>query len=90
MMKTPKKKNAFVYDIDTTFTTEKIPKSSTIRIEVWHSKSKKDKASEKDKLILSFEDGVNSFLRRSVRKGAIIHGAENEIDATAFWQDELE
>ena len=90
VLQTPKKNNVYVYDADTTFTTAKIPKTSTIKIEIVRSKSKKNGNSSKDKLILSSMGEIRSFLEHPLRTGAKINGGTNRIETISFWQDEYE
>lgn len=85
VLKTEIEKGKFHYDVDKTFTTEKIPRKSTIKIEVWRSKSM---ASHQEKIILSTEGDVDSFLKQPIRTGAHFDRGDNRIETMSFWQDE--
>lgn len=87
VMKTETVKSRESYDVNKIFTTAKIPKTATIKIEVWHSKT--DDAN-KDKLILSTEGNVESFLQRPLRTGTEFEKGVNQIETMSFWQDERE
>lgn len=78
-------KDKFVYDADITFTTGRILKNSTIKIEIWDESSA---FWEKDRLILKTEDNVDSFLKEPLRKGAMFGDKQNAIETISFWQDE--
>lgn len=86
MMRTNTEKNKISYDVDKIFTSAKIPKTATIKIEIWNSKSN----AKEDKLILSSEGDVNSFLEQPLRTGAHFDQGDNRIETISFWQDEYE
>lgn len=80
-------------DLNVHFTSKKISKSATIKIEVWDD----DNTFAGDlppELILRTEGNVDSFLNKGYRgvngtakyKGAVNLG--NSIDTISFWQDE--
>lgn len=81
-MKTHTEKGKDSYDVNRSFTTAEIPKKSTIKIEVWRPKS-----SSKDKLILSTEGDVESFLKEPLRKGTHFDEGDNRIETISFWED---
>lgn len=89
-MKTPTEKDKFSYIVDKTITTGKIPRTSTIKIEVWNSKTEKLTASTRKKLIQRSEDDIDSYLKHPLRIGAQIEGSANRIETMSFWQDEYE
>lgn len=87
-MKTQTEKNKISYDVDKTFSTGKIKKSSIIKIEVWASKT--DKNDDNDKLILRTEGDIDSFLEEPLRTGTQFNNGLNRIETMSFWQDEYE
>lgn len=82
VLKSPKEVNKISYDANITFTTGRILKTSTIRIEV------KDGSS--GDLILSTEGDVESFLKNRPREAetACSHMKVNSIESVAFWRDD--
>lgn len=83
VLKSPKEMNKISYDANITFTTGRILKTSTIRIEV------KD-ASSGD-LILETEGDVESFLKKPVREsetGCKHTYNVNSIETVSFWRDD--
>lgn len=85
LFKSSTTKDKFVYDADITFTTGKIAKNSTIKIEIWDESSA---FWEKEHLILATEGDVDSFLEEPLRTGAWIGDKQNAIETISFWQDE--
>lgn len=74
-----------MYEADITFTTLRIPKNSTIEIQIWDESSA---FWEKTELILQSKGDVDSFLNEPLRKGVMINGKRNEIETISFWQNE--
>lgn len=89
-MKTPTEKNKYSYVVDKTYTSGRIPKTATIKIEVWNSKTEKLSASRREKLIQRSEGDIDSYLDHPLRIGAQIEGSANRIETMSFWQDEYE
>lgn len=85
VMKTHTEKDEYTYDVDKAFTTGKIKKTSTIKIEVWRPKAHGD-----DKLILRSEGDVESFLKEPLRKGTHFDMGDNGIETISFWEDDYE
>lgn len=86
MLKTVKQKNHESYNPYITFTTERIPKNSTIRIEIW------DKGAgfwKSDALIQRTEGNVESFLNKPLRNGGNCSENHNSIETMSFWSDEF-
>lgn len=80
-------KDKHSYNVDKTYTTERISKKSIIKIEVWRAKSM---TSHEEKLILSTEGDVDSFLKEPIRKGTHFDHGDNRIETMSFWQDAYE
>lgn len=78
-------KDKFVYDADITFTTGRISKDSTIKIEIWDESSA---FWELDRLILKTDGNVESFLKQPLREGVMVGDKRNAIETVSFWQDE--
>lgn len=87
VLKTPKLVNKFSFDAKITFTTAKVPKNSTIKIEIWHAKSR---FWDSDALILDSEGNIESFLNEPLRKGNHYYENDNWIETMSFWRDEIE
>lgn len=85
-MKTPKETDKFVTNVNRTFTSVKIPKNSSIRLEIWDAKS--GFFEKKDELILRSEGDIDSFLNEPIRKGVYVLGDLNRIETMSFWIDE--
>lgn len=81
-MRTHETKGEHSYDVDKTFISAKIPKKSTIKLEVWRPKS-----GGEDKLILRTEGDVDSFLKEPLRKGTHFDHGDNRIETISFWED---
>lgn len=87
MLKTPKKKNRDNYNPHVTFTTERIAKNSTVRIEVWDSSYA---FWESDALIQTAAGNVDSFLNEPLREGAHCYeNKQNSLETMSFWRDDL-
>lgn len=78
--------NNCCHDVDVTYTSKKIKKSSTIMIEVWDDDS--GFLGSADDLILRSSGDVDSFLNEPIRLGAIIYNLQNQLETVSFWQDE--
>lgn len=85
VMKTEMEKGKTSYNVDKTFTSTRIPKTSTIKIEIWRSKSL---AHHHEKIILRTEGNVESFLKQPIRSGAHFEHGDNRIETMSFWQDD--
>lgn len=86
-LRTPTAQHKYVFNADVTFTTSKIPKNSTIMIQIWDASAA---FWEKDALILNTEGDIDSFLNEPLREGVIIKDNRNAIETVPFWQDEYE
>lgn len=84
-MTTHTEKDEHSYDVDKSFTTAKIKKTSIIKIEVLRPKSGGD-----DKLILSTEGDIESYLKEPLRKGHHFDMGDNQIQTVSFWEDAYE
>lgn len=82
VLKSPKELNKISYDANITFTSARISKTSTIRIEVWDTSS--------STLILSTEGDVESFLKQPLREGEPVCKHSNSIETISFWRDEYQ
>lgn len=82
---TPTRTNECCFDLGITNTTEKIFKSSLVKIEVWDA----DDGNHIEKLIFRTEGNIESFLTVG-RSRVELLGTENIIDTISFWQDEYE
>lgn len=87
VLKTEKQVNKFSFDPKVTFTTAKIPKNSTVRIEIWHAKSA---FWDRDSLILTTDGDIDSFLKQPLRE--VDHQLKNDnfVETVSFWRDEYE
>lgn len=72
------------------YTSDKISKSSRIKIELWDDDS--GFLGSADDLILRTEGNIDSFLRNGVREGAVVRDLfvsyTNSIVTISFWKDE--
>ena len=86
MVKTMKKiRNG--YNPHVSFTTVKIAKNSTIRIEIW---DKSASFFDYDGIIQIAEGNVESFLNKPIRYGTVCpENKQNSIETMAFWRDEF-
>lgn len=85
----PKRTDKTLHDVDITYETAKIPKNSTIKLEIWDANGSAFWSSEK--LLFSTDGDIDSFLNEPVRKGAIeVHNLDdvNSIETMSFWLDE--
>lgn len=80
--------NIGYFDANTMYQSIKIPKSSTIKIEVWDDDS--GFFGTADDLILRTEGTIDSFMKSSIRYGAVFSTRRNSIETISFWQDEFE
>lgn len=85
VLRTSKETDQFVTNVNKTFTSMKIPKTSKIRIEIWDARSG---YFEKDMLVLKNEGDVDSFLSEPIRRGVYVLGDLNRIETMSFWIDE--
>lgn len=89
MLQTPTKKSTCCYKLSDTFTTEKIPKESKIKIELWDDNIGFWSLFQKKHLLFSTEGTIDNFLKNPIRKGAVVFHYRNTIETISFWQDEL-
>lgn len=82
VMKTAKKTQTFFYDVNSIFTSAKIPKTSIVKLEIWDASSR---FWGRDALILSTVGNIDSFLNEPLRKGVYISGDVNSIETMSFW-----
>ena len=87
VLTTPQATNKISYDIDQTFTTSRISKDSTVKIEVWNAYSGQFWGA--DTLLLSTEGNIESFLKEPLREGEKVCKDFNSIETMSFWQDEF-
>ena len=87
MLKTVTKKRQDSYDPHVQLTTDKIPKASIIRIEVWDDDSS-GIFSSPDDLIIQTEGGIEEFANEPVRHGSTFLGYTSSIEISLTWQDE--
>lgn len=85
VLRTLKETDKFVINVNKTFASVKIPKTSTIRLEIWDAKSG---FFESDAKILKSEGDVEPFLNDPIRKGVYVSGDLNSIETMSFWIDE--
>lgn len=85
VLKTPQTTKKFLTNVNKTFTSVKIPKTSKIRLEIWHASSV---IWESDALILKSEGDVTSFLNKPIHKGVYLFEDFNTIETMSFWVDE--
>lgn len=86
VLKTAKKKNRDSYNPYVTFTTDRIAKNATVRIEVWDSSYA---FWESDALIQTTEGNVQSFLNEPLRVGAHCYeNKQNSLETMSFWRDD--
>lgn len=88
LLKTTRSINGFSFDAKITFTTSKILKNSTIRIEIWDSRKGFMNPNVK---IFGIKGTVNAFLNKQ-RSGDGDNFSENanRIETVSFWRDEYE
>lgn len=82
VLKSPKEINKIFYDANITFTSARISKTSTIRIEVRDGSS--------GELILSTEGDIESFLSKPLREGEPVCKHANSIETISFWRDDYQ
>lgn len=86
MVKTTKRKNRDSHNPHVTFTTEKIPKNSIIRIETWDASTG---FWETISLIQKTEGTIDDFLNEPLRKGVkCVDNKHNSLETMVFWRDE--
>lgn len=87
VLKTARSNKGFFFDAKITFTTAKIDKNATIRIEIWDAK----KFMNPNILVFSKIGTVNSFLNKQRRaEGDNFARNANRIETVSFWRDEYE
>lgn len=90
VVQTKARKNICCFHADITYQSTKIPKTSTIKIEIWdHNSGFFRKA---DDLILETEGSIESFMETPIRPVAasVFNRRQNLVETVSFWQDELE
>lgn len=88
VIETKPQENICCFDVNATYQTIKIPKTSTIKIEVWDDDS--GFFGSADDLVQSAEGSIDSFIKTPIRDGAVFSTQQNLIETISFWQDELE
>lgn len=83
----PKRKDKILHDVDITFETTKIPKNSTIKLEIWDASSILWVWAS-DELIFSTEGDIESFLDEPFRKGIREFEYLDSIETMSFWINE--
>lgn len=87
-----------IHDVNYRYVSDKIPKTSTIKIQVYDDDSVRiftfaNKFIEDD-LLLETEGTIDSFLKNPFRSGAIMKktqlNGQNSINTYVFWEDEYE
>lgn len=86
VIETAPQENECCLDTNVTYQSIKIPKKSTIKIEVWDDDS--GFFGSADDLVQSTEGNIDSFLKTPIRVGAMFSTDQNLIETIAFWQDE--
>lgn len=74
-----------LFNANVIYLSKKIPKTTTIKIQVWDSDSFLYGG---DDLIQETEGTIDSFLQQPIRYGAQKDGEQNAIETSVFWQDE--
>lgn len=77
------------FDAEYTYYSSKIPKTSTIKVQLWDSDEKR--LLNNDDLILEAEGTIESFMKSSIRPDGAsrIDEKTNLLETTTIWQDEL-
>lgn len=95
--RSPSKENTAIYDLNYRYVSGKIPKNSSITVEVWdddHFTGILAIFSSSDDLVLRSEGDVDDFLKNPFRTGVLTTGAQfngqNSINTYSFWEDEYE
>lgn len=84
-LETVKLRKKFFYDPKLTFTTAKIRRNSTIKVELWDARRG---FWDYDELLFQTEGDIDSFLNEPRRQSADTYNF-NTIEAVSFWQDEV-
>lgn len=79
--------NLCCLDANVTYQSIKIPKKSSLKIEVWDDDS--GFFGSADDLVQSSEGSIDSFIKTPIRSGAVFATHQNLIETIVFWQDEL-
>lgn len=88
VIQTDAQQNICCFNVNATYQSIKIPKASTIKIEVWDDDS--GFFGTDDDLVLRTEGDVNSFMNAPIRDGAVFSTHRNSIETISIWQDEWE
>lgn len=84
--------NTLTFDVNYHYTSELIPKTSTIKIEIWDDDSG-FLGSESD-LVLRTVGDISSFVQNPFRGGTTVTktspSGQNSINTLVFWEDEYE
>lgn len=88
VVETKPQENICCLDANVTYQSIKIPKRSTIKIEVWDDDS--GFFATADDLVQRSEGNIDYFIKTSIHDGAVFSTNQNLIETIAFWQDELE
>lgn len=80
-----KLRKKFLYDPKLTFTTARIWRNSTIKVELWDARRG---FWDYDALIFQTDGDIDSFLHEPHRQSDNIYN-KNVIEAISFWQDEF-
>lgn len=87
VLETTAQENICCFNVNATYQSIKIPKKLTIKIEVWDDDS--GFFGSADDLIQSTEGSIDSFMKTTLRDGAVFSTQQNLIETISFWQDEL-
>lgn len=87
LMLRTKKVDGFSFDANLSFTTVKIPKNSTIKIEIWDANLG---FLDFNTRIFSKEGTVDSFLNGQILQSDSFGEKDNSIEMISFWRDETE
>lgn len=86
VLESPKKSDKIYANDDVTYHSDKIPKNSTIKLQIWGSNSCVLWA--KDELIFNSEGDVESFLAQPIRKDPNNPAGIDTIETISFWRNE--
>lgn len=93
----PSRENIAIYDLNYRYVSGRIPKSSTIKIEIWDDDQQTGVLSvfsSNDDLVLRTEGNIEDFLNNPFRAGVTTTGAQfngqNSINTYSFWESEYE
>lgn len=88
VIETKPRENECCLDANVTYQSIKIPKKSTVKIEIWDDDSGFFGSS--DDLVQSTEGSIDSFMKTPIRTGATFSTNQNLIETIVFWQDEFQ